>query len=244
MKDRRLHVTACWLISGLISVPAWPQAPSAPASPSAPSVPMSANGSSGAKQSPHAPVAEGAQALATDSASAPDTVATAQTTAHDNSFMIGNDDLLAVHVWKEPEVSQTVPVRSDGKISLPLIGELQASGRTPLQLENEIARKLATYISDPDVTVMVQQINSQKFNILGQIARPGAYSLTRVTTVLDAIALAGGFRDFAKQKGVYILRRNPAGGQSRLAFNYKQVIKGMNPEQNIVLQPGDTVVIP
>src|SRR6202022_21275 len=107
---------------------------------------------------------------------------------HDNSFVIGNDDRLTINVWNEPEASRSVPVRSDGRISLPLAGELQAAGRTPLQLEQDIATKLRNYIAEPEVTVMVQQINSEKFNILGQVAKPGSYSLTHAVTVLDAIA--------------------------------------------------------
>jgi polysaccharide export outer membrane protein len=164
--------------------------------------------------------------------------------AQDHSFVIGNDDLLVVNVWKEPDVSRSLPVRSDGRISLPLVGEVQAAGRTPLQLQEEIANKLEKYITNPQVTVIVQEINSEKFNILGQVAKPGAYSLTHETTVLDAIASAGGFRDFAKQRAIYILRKNPSGGESRIPFNYKEVIKGKNPEQNIRLEPRDTVVVP
>ena len=164
--------------------------------------------------------------------------------AHDTSFIIGSDDVLAINVWKEPDVSRSLPVRSDGKISLPLAGELQAAGRTPLQLEEDIANKLRTYIADPEVTVIVQEIKSQTFNILGQVLKPGSYPLTRSTTILDAIALAGGFRDFAKQKAVYILRQDAAGRQLHIPFNYKAVIKGKNPEQNIRLQPRDTIVVP
>jgi polysaccharide biosynthesis/export protein len=167
-----------------------------------------------------------------------------QTRAHDNEFVIGNDDVLSINVWKEPDVSRSVPVRSDGKISLPLVGEVQATGRTPLALEQEISAKLKNYISEPEVTVIVQQINSQKFNILGQVVRPGSYVIANSTTVLDAIALAGGFRDFAKQKSIYVLRDNPDGTQSRLPFNYKDVIKGKQTAQNVKLQPGDTIVVP
>src|SRR3984893_13573215 len=140
--------------------------------------------------------------------------------AHDNSFVIGNDDVLAINVWKEPDVSRSIPVRSDGKISLPLVGEVQATGRTPLKLEQEIAAKLKSYIAEPEVTVIVQQINSQKFNVLGMVARPGSYSLSNSATVLDAVAVAGGFRDFAKQKSIYVLRQNPDGTHSRMPFNY------------------------
>ena len=164
--------------------------------------------------------------------------------AHDDTYVIGVDDVLAINVWKEPEVSRTVPVRSDGKISLPLAGEVQASGNTPRKLEQEIAAKLQSFITGPEVTVIVEQIKSQKFNVLGQVTRPGSYPLTNSPTVLDAIALAGGFRDFAKQKSIYVLRQNPDGTQSRIFFNYKSVIKGKNSEQNIKLQSNDTIVVP
>ncbi len=163
---------------------------------------------------------------------------------HDASFVIGNDDLLAINVWKEPDISRSIPVRSDGRISLPLVGEVQATGRTPLQLEQDIASRLRNYIAEPEVTVMVQEIHSQKFNILGQVAKPGSYSLELATTVLDAIAAAGGFKDFANQRHIYILRQNASGGESRIAFNYKNVIKGKNLQQNIKLEPRDTIVVP
>jgi polysaccharide biosynthesis/export protein len=163
---------------------------------------------------------------------------------HDDTFVIGNDDVLAINVWKEPDVSRSIPVRSDGKISLPLVGEVQATGRTPLKLEEDIAGRLKGFISEPEVTVIVQQINSQKFNILGMVSRPGSYAITNSATVLDAIALAGGFRDFAKQKNIYILRQNLDGSQTRLPFNYKEVVKGHDSAQNIKLQPRDTIVVP
>ena len=163
---------------------------------------------------------------------------------HDDSFVIGTNDVLAINVWKEPDVSRSVPVRSDGKISLPLAGEVQAAGLTPLKLEQDIASKLQSFISEPEVTVIVQQINSQKFNILGMVSKPGSYSLTNSSTVLDAIAAAGGFRDFAKQKSIYVLRHQPNGSEARLPFNYKDVVKGKNSNQNVKLQPSDTIVVP
>jgi polysaccharide export outer membrane protein len=163
---------------------------------------------------------------------------------HNDTFVIGNDDVLAVNVWKEPDISRSVPVRSDGKISLPLVGEVQAAGRTPLKLEQDIAFRLKSFIAEPEVTVIVQQINSQKFNILGQVSRPGSYPLTNSPTVLDAIAIAGGFRDFAKQKSIYVLRQNPDGSQTRIPFNYKEVVESKNPAQNIQLEPRDTIVVP
>jgi polysaccharide biosynthesis/export protein len=162
----------------------------------------------------------------------------------DDAYLIGANDVLSINVWKEPEVSRSVPVRSDGKISLPLVGELQASGQTPRQLEQEITKRLQSYISEPEVTVIVTDSKSQKINILGMVVRPGAYLLTSSTTVLDAIAMAGGFKDFAKKKSIYVLRASADGTQKRIPFNYKEVIKGTNPEQNVKLLPGDTLVVP
>jgi polysaccharide biosynthesis/export protein len=169
---------------------------------------------------------------------------TSQAKESDQSFTIGADDVLAINVWKEPEITRSIPVRSDGKITLPLIGELQASGQTPSQLEIEIASRLKNYISEPEVTVIVQEIRSQRFNILGQVAKPGSYLLSSSATVLDAIAMAGGFRDFAKKKSIYVLRQEHDGTQSRLPFNYSDVVKGKNSAQNVKLKPRDTVVIP
>ncbi len=166
------------------------------------------------------------------------------TKVHDDSYVIGADDVLAINVWKEPEVSRTVPVRSDGRISLPLAGEIEASGNTPKKLEQEIASKLQSFIAEPEVTVIVEQIKSQKFNVLGMVNKPGSYPITSSSTVLDGIALAGGFKDFAKQKSIYVLRHNPNGTESRIAFNYKNVIKGKNYDQNVKLQSNDTIVVP
>ena len=113
-----------------------------------------------------------------------------------------------------------------------------------MQLEREITLKLKAYISDPEVAVMVQEMRSKRFNVLGQVTRPGSYLLGNSITVLDAIALAGGFRDFAKEKAIYVLRRNADGTETRLPFNYKDVIKGKNVEQNIKLEPRDSLVVP
>lgn len=162
----------------------------------------------------------------------------------DDSFVIGPDDVLAVSVWKEPDISRSVPVRSDGKITLPLVGELQAGGLTPRQLQTEIATRLESYISEPEVTVMVQEVRSQRFNILGQVAKPGSYLISNQAKVLDAIALAGGFRDFAKKKSIYVLRQSASGDQMRLPFNYAEVVRGKHPDQNIDLKPHDTVIVP
>jgi polysaccharide biosynthesis/export protein len=162
----------------------------------------------------------------------------------DDTFIIGVDDVLSISVWKEPEISKIVSVRPDRRISLPLIGEVLAAGQTPRQVETEIAAKLKDFVTEPEVTVIVQEIKSQKFNILGMVMHPGAYPLTRPTNVLDAIALAGGFRDFARQKDVYILRSDSAGKQVRLSFNYRNVIRGRSPQQNVELRSSDTIVVP
>ncbi len=163
---------------------------------------------------------------------------------NDANFIIGNDDVLAISVWKEPELTKAVPVRSDGKISLPLVGEMQAAGRTPLQLEESITEKLKDFITSPEVTVIVQEVKSRKYNILGEVAKPGSFPLTATTTIMDAIATSGGFKDFAKKTGVYILRKGPDGHETRLNFNYKDFIKGKNTNQNITLEPNDTIIVP
>jgi polysaccharide export outer membrane protein len=162
----------------------------------------------------------------------------------DDTYIIGAEDVLSINVWKEPEMSKLVPVRPDGMISLPLLGEIKAAGLTPVQLQEQITVPLKKLMAEPEVTVMVTEVHSLSFDIVGQVLKPGYYSLTRRMTVLDAIAIAGGFRDFAKQKKVYVLRTEANGKQVRLPFNYKDVIKGKNPAQNIELQPRDTVVIP
>jgi polysaccharide export outer membrane protein len=149
-----------------------------------------------------------------------------------------------VNVWREPEISRNVVVRPDGKISLPLVGDLRASGHTPSQLQDEIKAHLLNYLSNPEVTVIVQEARSQKFNILGEVEHPGSYALSRSMTVLDAIAVAGGLRDFAKSGKIYVLRMTADGSRARLPFNYKEVIKGQGLSQNVELQPRDTVVVP
>lgn len=160
------------------------------------------------------------------------------------TYMIGENDVLDIDVWKEKEISRAIPVRPDGKITLPLIGEIQASGMTPLQLQDDIAHRLKGFIANPEVTVIVTDPRSHHFNVVGEVARPGAYPLTGSTTVLDAIALTGGFRDFAKQTKIYVLRSMPDGTRAKLPFNYKDAIKGKNSQNNITLKPGDTVVVP
>jgi polysaccharide export outer membrane protein len=161
----------------------------------------------------------------------------------DANFIIGNEDVLAISVWKDQELSRVIPVRTDGKISLPLIGEVQASGKTPKQLQAEITEGLTAFMSKPQVTVIVQEIKSQRFNILGHVLKPGSYLLNPPTTLVDAIAIAGGLAPFANAKHIYVLR-DDGGKEVRLRFNYKQVIKGRREEQNVELRARDTIVVP
>ena len=161
-----------------------------------------------------------------------------------DSYDIGVGDGLGINVWKEPELSKNVPVRPDGMITLPLVGEIKAAGLTPVQLQEQITASLAKVMSDPQVVVVVEAVNSLSFNIMGNVFKPGYYPLARPITMLDAIALSGGFRDFAKEKKIYILRTAPDGTQLKLHFNYKQVIKGQKMSQNIMVEPRDTIVVP
>ena len=159
-------------------------------------------------------------------------------------YVIGDNDILDIDVWKEKEISQTIPVRPDGKISLPLVGQIQASGLTPLQLQADLTRRLKEYIENPEVTVIVTDPRSHQFNVVGEVVRPGSYPLSQSMTVLDAVAQAGGFKDFAKETKIYVLRPMPGGIRVRIPFNYKQVIKGKDLQENVSLKPGDTIVVP
>ncbi len=178
------------------------------------------------------------------------TTAVSRATASSNplkaetAYVIGAGDLLAINVWNEPEVTGKVPVRMDGKITLPLVGEIQASGLTPDLLQGSISKKLNEFVRDPAVTVAVEEMNSRKFNVLGEVQRPGSFSLIRPTSVLDALAQAGGFREFAKVKKIYVLRRTSAGGTVKLPFNYKRVTQGQDVQNDVELQAGDTVIVP
>jgi len=159
-----------------------------------------------------------------------------------DDYVIGADDMLHISVWKEPDLTTTLPVRPDGKISMPLVNDLQAAGMTPMQLGEAITDKLKKYIADPRVTVVVTQMNSRRVFATGEVTHPGAMSLLPNMTVLQALANAG-FTPFANLKGIYVLR-TVNGKQVTIPVKYKELIRGKNPQQNIVLQPGDTVVVP
>jgi len=161
----------------------------------------------------------------------------------DPNYSIGPEDVLTIDVWKEPEISRTVPVRRDGKISLPMLNDVQAAGLTPTQLGSEIVAKLRATVINPHVTVIVAQMSSQRIYILGQVTRGGAYPLVPDMTAVQALSIAGGFTPFAKLKKIYVMRAE--NGENKVfPINYKEVVSGRNAQQNIRLKPGDTIVVP
>jgi polysaccharide biosynthesis/export protein len=159
-----------------------------------------------------------------------------------NDYKIGPDDALKISVWKEPDLTEALPVRPDGKISMPLLGDVVAAGLTPGELGASITEKLKKYIADPRVTVVVTAMNSRRIFVTGEVVHTGAMPLLPHMTVLQALSAAG-FTQFANVKSIYVLR-NQGGQQTKIPFNYKEVVKGRHAEQNIALIPGDTVVVP
>jgi len=160
-----------------------------------------------------------------------------------DGFVIGAEDVLAINVWKEGEVSRTVTVRPDGMITLPLVNDVKAAGLTPMQLAALLTEKLRKHFKDPEVTVIVNAINSRKIHLVGEVNRAGTFPMLPDMTVLQALSGAGGFTQYAKTKKIYILRLEN-GKQLKIPFNYNEVIQGKKPEQNLILKPGDTVVVP
>jgi len=160
-----------------------------------------------------------------------------------SAYIIGEQDSLIITVWKEKELSGSVVVRPDGKITVPLAGEIKVVGMTPIELETLLADKLKPYVNVPQVSVAVSEIRSRKVYLIGHAGHEGPFTINSATTVLQLIAQAGGLKDFAKRKKIYILRRQGQ-EQVRIPFNYDNVIKGKDPDQNILLEPGDTVVVP
>src|SRR5256714_3997664 len=163
-------------------------------------------------------------------------------TTSDSDYVIGAEDTLRISVWKEPDLSETLPVRPDGKISMPLLNDIPAAGLSPLQLKDSITEKLKKFIADPRVTVVVTAMNSRRVFVTGEVTHSGPIALLPHMTMLQALSQAG-FTQFANLKGIYLLRTEN-GRQVKLPFNYKDVVKGNHPEQNIVLMPGDTLVVP
>src|SRR6185437_5397151 len=178
-------------------------------------------------------------------AQAPKPAVKAETPAATSEYVLGAGDVVAIDVYHEPELTRTLPIRPDGRISLPLTGELEAKGKTALQLQAEITERLKKYIDSPSVTVMLQQAVSRRYNILGMVNKPGAYPLTHPMTILDAISEAGGLRDFAHGDKIYLIRKRASDGvEIRYNFNYGRVSLGVAPQQNIQLLPDDMIVVP
>lgn len=179
-----------------------------------------------------------AQETAKSATSAAPTAVAATT---DAGYKIGPQDVLRIDVWKEAEISRSVPVRPDGKISLPLLNDVQAAGYTPMELANLISEGLKKYITNPQVTVSVSEINSRRVYVTGEVTKPGAYPLLPNMTALQLLTSAGGFTQFARTKNIYVLRTE-AGKQVKHPFNYKDVVNGKS--DDVALQVGDTIVVP
>lgn len=167
----------------------------------------------------------------------------AEVPADSDQYVIGAEDVLYIHVWREEALSRTVPVRMDGNISLPIIQEVKAAGLTPLQLKESLTAKLKEFIESPNVSVTVTEANSYKVYVSGQVRTPGVYRLRSQTNILEIIPMAGGFTDWANQKKILIIRKEN-GKEKRITVNYKKIMKGGDPGANIVLKAGDSIIVP
>jgi len=163
--------------------------------------------------------------------------------ADSDTYVIGPEDVLSINVWREEALTRQVPVRSDGKISLPLVDEIHAAGLTPLQLKEKLTLRLKEFIDNPNVSVIVTQPNSQKIYVSGEVRTPGVYPLRGETTLLQIIPMAGGFTEWADQKKVLIIRKE-GGKDKRIVVNYKKIVSGEDMSYNLKLKPGDTVIVP
>ncbi len=162
--------------------------------------------------------------------------------AADASYVIRAGDVLQLVVWKEPDLTRDVTVRLDGRITVPLVGDIEAAGRSPADLGGDLAKRLTRFVATPVVTVAVSQANSSRVYVLGQVLQPGAFPLTGRMTVLQALALAGGFKEFAKTEKIVVIREDSPEGP--ITVNYKKVEGGADLGQNVLLRPGDTILVP
>jgi polysaccharide export outer membrane protein len=169
--------------------------------------------------------------------------AQAEIAADSDRYVIGAEDVLYIHVWREETVTKTVSVRMDGMISIPLVDEIQAAGLTPLQLKEKLTERLKQFIENPNVTVVVMEANSFKVYISGQISKPGIYRLRSDTTLAQIISMAGGLNEWANQKKIIIIRKE-SGKEKRFTINYKKIVKGEDLDSNIILKSGDTIIVP
>ena len=164
--------------------------------------------------------------------------------AERSQYVIGEGDVLAIQVWREVDLSRTVTVRPDGMISIALVGDVPAVGMSPLELRKNLTRLYGTYLKAPEVSVIVQDARSLRFGVMGEVMKPGTYSLTKGMTVLDALTIAGGFRDFARKNKMFIIRTTSDGSRSQIRIDYRDVINARNQAGNPELRPRDTLVIP
>jgi polysaccharide export outer membrane protein len=169
--------------------------------------------------------------------------AKAAVAADSDSYVIGPEDVLYIYVWKEENLSRTVPVRMDGRISIPLVDDVKAAGMTPLQLKEYLLAKLREYVETPDVTVIVQEANSYRVFVQGEVKKPGVYKLRTETSLVQLIVMAEGFTDWADKKKITIIRKE-GGKESRIRANYKKIIDGDEGAKDIILKSGDIVIIP
>jgi polysaccharide export outer membrane protein len=169
--------------------------------------------------------------------------APAEVAVDGDQYIIGPEDILYIHVWKEEALTRTIPVRMDGKISLPLIQEIKAAGLTPLQLKEVVTRKLKEFIENPIVSVTVVEVNSYKVYVIGQVRNPGVHRLRSETTVTQIIVIAGGFTEWANQKKILVVRKED-GREKRIKVNYKKIMSGSDTGSDVILKTGDTIIIP
>jgi|MudIll2142460700_1097286.scaffolds.fasta_scaffold17687_3 polysaccharide export outer membrane protein len=169
--------------------------------------------------------------------------AQAEIAADSDRYVIGSEDVLYIHVWKEETLSKTVSVRMDGMISMPLVDEIQAAGITPLQLKEKLTEKLKDFVEAPNVTVIVMEANSFKVYVSGQVKNPGVLKLRSETSLAQVISMVGGFSDWANQSKIIIIRKEN-GKEKRFTVNYKKIVKGKDLSLNILLKPGDTIIVP
>ena len=190
-----------------------------------------------ASAAPADPPPVGSQGAQSEPAPAPPPVP-----ANDDGYRIGVEDLLAISVWRDPDLTREVPVRPDGRISLPLLQDIEAAGKTPKELGAEIQRRLKQYMNSPSVTVIVREVNSLKAYLLGEVVKPGSILLRSQVRLLQGISMVGGFTPFGGRGGIVIYRKTPT-GEKVLDISYKDILSGRKPEDNVLLEPGDTVVV-
>jgi polysaccharide export outer membrane protein len=202
-----------------------PQAPTGPGPANAPSTPNAPSPSASPSSTPVTPNLGAARPLSTE-------------------YVIGPGDVLQISVWKNETLSRMAPVRPDGKISMPLLHDIQAAGLTSMQLRDKISTALAEFLPNPEVSVTVAEVHSMRVSVLGQVLKPGVLELRGQTTILEAIAMAGGLGVFASPSKITVIRTDEKGQTKRMGFNYNRAVSNASDEQNIMLRPGDVIIVP